>query len=157
MVPDTCWTPLKPASRANASISVGVKKLMKGVPLARAPFSAASRRGRRDLAQRGRDRILREIHADAGGGHDCGLVCIEAGGHQPLPPGVARLEVNRHEPQPIRNAKAELDQPLPLPGLRTGPVGLEYKQAGDDLWPGLGRAVGCDHLNGLSKWQHQLS
>jgi hypothetical protein len=38
---DTCWTSLKPASRASVSISIGVKKLMKGVPLARAPFSAS--------------------------------------------------------------------------------------------------------------------
>jgi hypothetical protein len=34
MAADTCWTSLKPASRASVSISVGVKKLMKGVPLA---------------------------------------------------------------------------------------------------------------------------
>jgi hypothetical protein len=33
---------LKPAWRASARISSGVKKLMNGVPEARAPFSAAS-------------------------------------------------------------------------------------------------------------------
>ncbi len=36
----------EPALRANASISGGLKKLMKGVPLTRAPFSAASTSGR---------------------------------------------------------------------------------------------------------------
>ena len=125
---------------------------MKGVPLARAPFAARSKPGthlgvrelerqqerhgergsrgeRRDLAQRGRDRVLGEVHADAGGGHDRRLAGVEAGGRQPLPPGVARLEVDRHEPQPLRDAEAELDQALSLPGLRTGLVDLEHPQA----------------------------
>ena len=84
---------------------------------------------------------LREVHADAGGGHDRRLAGIEAGGRQPLPPGSARLEVDRHEPQPLRDAEAELDQALSLPGLRTRLVDLEHPQAGGDLRPALGEGV----------------
>ena len=98
-------------------------------------------RERRDLAQRGRDRVPGEVHADAGGGHDRRPVGIEARGRQPLPPGVARLEVDRHEPQPRRDAEAELDQALALPGLRTGLVDLEDPQAGGELRPALGEGV----------------
>ena len=54
---------------------------------------------------------------------------------------VARLEVDRHEPQPLRDAEAELDQALPLPGLRTGLIDLEHPQAGGDLRPALGEGV----------------
>lgn len=41
-----CRTSLKPALRASVSISVGEKKLMKGVPFARAPAAARSIAGR---------------------------------------------------------------------------------------------------------------
>jgi hypothetical protein len=47
-------------------------------------------------------------------------------GLEPVAPGIARLEIDGHEPQPFRNAEAEFDQTLPLPGLRTPPVDLEY-------------------------------
>ena len=60
---------------------------------------------------------------------------------EPFPPGIARLEIDRHEPQPVRDAEAELDQALPLPGLRTGLVDLEHPQAGGDLRPALGEGV----------------
>ena len=81
---------------------------MNGVPDARAPVSARLEPGavgvvdelerqqerhgqrrargeRRDLAQRGRDRVLGEVHADAGGGDDRRLAGIEAGGGQLAP------------------------------------------------------------------------
>ena len=137
---------------------------MKGVPLARAPSAARSipgrtsgsakldrqherhgerraRRERRDLAQRGRDRVLGQVHADPGGSHDRRPVCIEAGFRQPLPPRFARLEVDRHEPQVRRNAEAEVDQALALPRLRTGPIDLEHEQPGGELRSTLGKGV----------------
>jgi hypothetical protein len=82
-----------------------------------------------------------QVHGDAGGGHHGGLVCVEAGARQPLPPVVARLEVHRHQPQPIRDAIAELDQPLPLPGLCPWLVDLEHPQPGGHLRSALGEGV----------------
>ena len=70
-----------------------------------------------------------------------GRAGVEARGRQPLPPGVARLEVDRHEPQKRRDAEAELDQALALPRLRTGLVDLEHAQARGELGPALGEGV----------------
>src|SRR2546422_2601515 len=66
---------------------------------------------------------------------------MKAGVRHLLPPARPRLEVDRHEPQPLRDAEAELDQALPLPGLRTRLVDLEDPQAGGDLRPALGERV----------------
>jgi hypothetical protein len=92
-------------------------------------------------AQRGRDRVLGEIHADASGGHDRRLASVEAGLRQPLPPAVARLEVDWNESQPLRDAEADLAQALSFPSLRTGLVDLKYLEPGGDLRPALGEGV----------------
>ena len=57
-----------------------------------------ARRERRDLAQRGRDGVPGEVHADARGGHDRRLAGIEAGGRRAAP--------TRHRPPRSRPARA---------------------------------------------------
>lgn len=57
-----------------------------------------------------------------------------------LPPPVP-LEVDRHQPQPLGDAVPQLGQPLPLPGLRPGPVDLEHPERGGDVRPTLGEGV----------------
>jgi hypothetical protein len=128
-----------------------VKKLMNGVPAARANRGRLAdrpllrldererqheRRGqrgargeRRDAAQRRRRRVPAEVHDDAGGRHDRRPAGIEAGVLELLPPGFACLEVHRHESQPLRDAEAEVEQALTLPGLRTGSIDLEHAQS----------------------------
>ena len=69
------------------------------------------------------------------------LLAQISGGRQPLPPGRAGLEVDRHQPQPLWDAEAELDQALPLPGLRTRLVDFEHPQAGGDRRPALHEGV----------------
>ena len=56
-----------PASRASASISAGVKKLMKGVPLARAPFAASSSPGRTSgsASSSGSRNVVASVEPDA--------------------------------------------------------------------------------------------
>ena len=99
----------KPASLASASISFGVKKLMKGVPFARAPSAARSIAGRtsasassngsmKDMASvepgasaatwRSVPAIasLVRVHANPGGSYDRRPVCIEASFRETLPP-----------------------------------------------------------------------
>ena len=70
-----------------------------------------------------------------------GRAGVEARRGQPLPPGVARLEVDGHEPQERRDAEAELDEALALPRLRAGLIDLEHEQAGGELRPTLGEGV----------------
>jgi hypothetical protein len=96
---------------------------------------------RRDLAQRGRDRVPGQVQADARGGHDGRPAGVEARGDQLVPPAPAGFEVDRHQPQPLRDAEAELDEPAPLPGLGTRLVDLEYAQAGGDPGAALGEGV----------------
>ena len=63
-----------------------------------------------DLTQRGRGRILGQIHADACGNHDRRLAGIETLAREPLPPVIARFEVDWNEPQPARNTETQLDR-----------------------------------------------
>jgi hypothetical protein len=100
-----------------------------------------ARSERRDLAQRRRDRVLSQIHADTGGGHDRRSPGVEARRCQPLPPPVACLEVDWHEPQERRDAEAEVDEALALPRLRPRLIDLEYEQTGSNLRPTLGKGV----------------
>jgi hypothetical protein len=59
----------------------------------------------------------------------------------PVEPRIARLEVDRHEMQPGRHAEAEVDQALPLPGLRARLVHLEDMQAPAQIRPPLREGV----------------
>src|SRR6185436_825315 len=100
-----------------------------------------ARSERRDLAQRCRDRVLGQVHADTGGRHDRWPAGVEVRRCQPLPPRVACLEVDWHEPQERRDAEAEVDEALALPLLRAGLIDLEHEQTGGKFRPTLGEGV----------------
>ena len=137
---------------------------MKGVPFARAPAAARSIPGRtsgsaisigsmNDMASvepGASAATCRSVAAIASlvrymltpvDATTAGRAGVEARRRQPLPPRVARLEVDRHEPQERRDAEAELDEALALPGLRAGLIDLEHQQAGGELRPALGEGV----------------
>src|SRR5467141_368444 len=129
---------------------------MKGVPLARAPFSASSSPGRTSgsASSSGKRKVMASVDPGANAATWRSVAAIASlvryiltpveattAGCQPLPPVVARLEVDRNEPQPLRDAETELDQALSFPSLRTRPVDLEYPQARGDLRPALGERV----------------
>eukprot|EP00456_Euglypha_rotunda_P067890 TRINITY_DN58_c11_g1_i5.p1 TRINITY_DN58_c11_g1~~TRINITY_DN58_c11_g1_i5.p1 ORF type:complete len:914 (+),score=171.34 TRINITY_DN58_c11_g1_i5:4186-6927(+) len=96
---------------------------------------------RRDLAKRGQDGFPRQVHADPGGSHNGGTADIKSGFGQPLPPDIARFEVDWNEPQVGRQAEAEFDQPLPLPGLRSRLVDLEHDEPRGELRSPLGKGI----------------
>src|SRR6185437_9033645 len=66
---------------------------------------------------------------------------VEAAGGQPLHPCVARLEIHGHESQAIRYPETDIDQALPLPGLRRRPIDLEHPQLRGHLRPALYEGV----------------
>src|ERR1051325_840097 len=84
---------------------------------------------------------MRKVHADPGGRHDRRPVCIEAGFGHSIPPRVAGLEVDRHKPQEGRDAETEVDEALPFPRLRAGPVDLKYEQASGEFAPTLRKCI----------------
>jgi len=71
------------------------------------------------------DRVLAEVHADAGRGDDRPPPIVKAGIHEPLPSRSAGLEIDGHQPQPLRNAEPELSETPTLPDLRTRLIDLE--------------------------------
>jgi hypothetical protein len=93
-----------------------------------------------DLAQRGRVRLLGEVHADPGRGDHGWLAGVEARGCQLLPPR-ARLEADWNQPQPIWDTKTEFDQALVLPGGGAGAVDFEDLQPGGDFRSTLDEGV----------------
>src|SRR6185437_14295122 len=126
-----CRTSLKPARRASVRISVGVKKLTNGVPLARAPFCASSRPGRSSgsASSIGSTNVIARM--------DRGAMRVEAAGGQPLSPRIARLEIHGHESQRIGYPETDLDQPLPLPRLRARPIDFKHPEPRRHFRPAL--------------------
>ncbi len=59
----------------------------------------------RCMPQRGINRFLREVHADAERCRDCRSACIGSGSRQFIPPVVPLFEIHRYKFEPLLHAK----------------------------------------------------
>ena len=151
-------------ARQRQHLLAGVKKLMNGVPLARAPFSAMLIPGRSaaSASSSGSRKVIANVEPGASAATSRSIAVIASRVRYMLtpveattagrpaskpaaascsPPGVARLEVDRHEiaASPERRSRARRGAGASTPG--TGLIDLEHLQARGDLRPALGEGI----------------